>query len=513
VLRVAALLLCATLLATLPQAGLQDWTGTEGRRVQIALEMRDSGEWGVPTLFGEPTFAKPPLHYWLLLGFAEAFGDGYVALRLPSILLLWGLALLAYGLHRRAFGEGAAWVAALGVVCAPIVVVEFPTAEIDPVFASLTAGSLWLLSFGVAREHRAALFWSGVLGGLALLAKGPPYFVFALGAWLVWWRRRRLRGFWAHALPLALLPGLYYAWLLLGSVGAQHLSGVAGDETVGRLFAYEWKHVADVPSFLLRAVLVQVPLVFWCFWEFRSTRDARMGPADLTLRMCSGAAVLAVFVLALFPGKPTRYLLPNVPLFTFAVAPAVAHYAMHCPSLGRVARGMLRAISVTGALGLVALPFWPSPLPERTGMLLLVAALVPALVRTPRALVAMCFLLPVLAAWTAVADHGDRWVAGPRARAVHGDLLFQELSRLPDADGLAVKYVECFGHVHGGLVLGTGFPHPPKGHEAALRQPTAPWVLREAARHPPLPELVEYREVLRLCLPGQVFVVEQRERK
>ena len=505
-LRAALWLLLATALAMLPHAMLHDWSGTEGRRVQIALEMARHGDWMLPTLFGEPAWQKPPLHYWLLAGSARLFGDGYVALRLPSLLLVWLTALLAFALHRRAFGAGAAWVAALGVVCAPIVVAEFASAEIDPPFACLCAASLWCLAAGAARADRRLLVAAGVVGGLALMSKGPPYFLFAAGAWLVWWRHRRCRGFWTYALPLLLVPALYYVPLWL-RVGWSEFWAVVNTETVGRMSTYQWRHVLDVPSFWLRALLVQLPLLCWCFWEWRSTRDARMSPADLTLRMCSGAAVAAVALLTLFPGKPTRYLLPNVPLFAFAVAPAAAHYAQRCTAIGSVGSGVLRAVGVGGALLLVAVPFVPAPLPLRTPAFALAAALVPALVRRPRELVALCFWLPVLAAWTTLADFRDRWEVGPRARAPHGAQLQHELQALAP-DGAALHAIEGFGHVHGGLLLGAGLL--PKGHEAATRLPTAPWILREDDREPPLPDLPDYRERVRLCLPGEVFVVEER---
>ncbi|MGE3174310.1 MAG: ArnT family glycosyltransferase [Planctomycetota bacterium] len=504
-LRPALLLLAVTLFVTWPQAGLQDWTGTEGRRVQIALEMARGGDWLVPTLFHEPTLAKPPLHYWLLALLDGGGTEDWYRMRLPSIALLWALSVLAFGLHRRAFGAAAAWVAALGVCCAPMAVSQFASAEIDPVFACFTAGSLWLLAFGVARERRDALFWGGALGALALLTKGPPYFVFAAGAWLVWFRRRRMRGFLVYAAPLLLPPVAYYAYLAFGAdVG--DLSATASEETVGRLFTYQWHHVLDTPEFLLKALLVQLPLVCWCFWEFRSTRDARMGPEDLTLRMCSGAAVLAVFLLALFPGKPTRYLLPNVPLFTFAVAPAAAHYATRCHRLGGFARGVLRGLGFAGAVLLVALPFLPAPVPLRTAAFAIACGLMPWLVRTPRALVAMVFWLPALAAWTVLADFRDRWEHGPRARTVHGARAGQELGHL--GGGLGRESYEAWGHVHGGLVLGIGAL--PRGNEAATRQPTAPLVLREAERWPPLPELEGYRVRTRLFLPKQTFVIEER---
>ncbi len=504
--RAALLLLLVTLVACWPHAQLADWTGTEGRRVQIALEMARSGNWMVPTLFGEPTWAKPPLHYWLLAGCERWFGSGYLSMRLPSLLLVWLSATLAFCLHRRMFGVAAAWLAGLGVVCAPIVVASFASAEMDPPFASVTAASLWCLAVGAAQRRTALLVVAGLLGGLALLAKGP-YPVFAAGAWLVWWRHRRCRGMFAYLLPMLAVPAAYYVPLWSFVVGWHEFWSVTNDETVGRLTTYEWRHLLDVPTFWLRALLVQAPLVFWCFWEWRSKRDVRMSAEDLVLRMCSGAAVGAVLVLTMFPGKPTRYLLPNVPLFTFAVAPAVAHYAQRCAAIGSFGRGVVRALAVAGACGLIAVPLLPSPLPLRLPAFALAAALAPVLVRTPRQLVALSLWLPVLAAWTVLADYRDWWVMGPRARAPHGALLAAELAALgPEVQ----RQTEAFGHVHGGLLLGAGML--PRGHEAAVRQPTARYVLREDDRQPPLPRLEGYRQRLRLCLPGEVFVVEERER-
>lgn len=503
--RIALTLLAVTLAALLPHALLADWSGTEGRRVQIALEMVRSGNWMVPTLFGEPTWAKPPLHYWLLGICARWFGTGWLSLRLPSIAMVWLLALLAFWLHKRVFKLGAAWTVALGVACAPLVVAEFASTEIDPPFACLTAASLWLLAFGVAREHGKALVLAGIVGGLALLEKGPPYAVFAAGAWLVWWRHRRCRGLLRYLVPLLLVPALYYVPLWLFVVPPDEFWGVANTETVGRMATYQWRHVLDIPAFWCRALLVQLPLVCWCFWEYRSRRDARMGPEDLVLRMCSGAAVTAVLLLTLFPGKPTRYLLPNVPLFTFAVAPAAAHYARRCPSVGAVGRAMVRALGLLGAAALLVLPFLSAPLPLRSALFALVAALTPRLVTTPRRLLAMCFWLPVLAGWTVLADYRDRWEGGPRARAPFGPMLAAELDLLgPDVR----RDLHAFGHVPGGLLLGADLL--PAGHEAAVRQPTARFVLREDDREPPLPDLPGYAERLRFCVPGEVLVVEER---
>ena len=97
-------LLLVALLAFGPQLDFPDWKGTEGRRVQIAMEMVQSGDYMVPTLGGEPTLAKPPLYYWILAGLQQTVGLGFVTMRLPAVVGFWLLAWLAAELLRRRFG-------------------------------------------------------------------------------------------------------------------------------------------------------------------------------------------------------------------------------------------------------------------------------------------------------------------------------------------------------------------------------------------------------------------------
>ncbi len=498
----ALILLVLTLLACLPQWSLADWHGTEGRRLQIALEMLRSGDWMVPTLGGHPTWAKPPLHYWLLAAFSDWWGTTTWVMRLPSVLSLFAAATMAMELLRRWFGAAAGWVGALGILCSPIAMFEWPTAEIDPLFASLTAMSLWCLATGVARDRRGLVVWSGVMGGLAMLDKGPPYFLLAAGAYLVWWRRRGLRFAPEHFLPLLLVPLAYYVPLWLLRIAPNEMLAVANDETLGRLTTFQWKHITAIPGFWVRAVGVQMPLVMWCFWEWRGARDARMDAADLTLRMCSGAAVLAVVTLTFFPGRPTRYLLPNVLLFTFSVAPAVAHFAGQQRELGVFARRGLRLVGAMGALALVVLPVWGTQIGLAAVAVALVVALGPTLVRTPRQLVAFCFIVPLVTAWSYGLDRASAWPDGGRARVAAGGLLRRELQSLGAVDGLVTQ-----GHIEAPLLLGAGLL--PVGDETGRAQPTSRWLLHEDADWPP-PMPADYAERLRLCLPGQIFAVRER---
>ncbi len=493
--------MCITLVGALPAWFLPGWEGTEGRRVQIAMEMVRSGEWMVPTLGGEPTWAKPPLHYWMLGAVIEWLGAQPWVTRIPAVLLTFAAAFVAGELMRPWFGRSAAWVAALGITLSPLVLFEWPSAEIDPAFACLTAMALWALATGVARERRWLVFASGVLAGLALLQKGPPFFLFASGAYLVWWRRRGLRFALLHFLPMLAVVAAYFVPLWLCFVTPSEMLGVASEETVGRIAYFDWAHVRTIPDYWLRAIAIQVPFVFWCFWEWRGARDARMDAGDLTLRMCSGAAVTAVVLLTFFPGRPTRYLLPNVLLFTFAVAPAVAHYSRQQGGLGPTARRLVRGVSLCGAVALLVLPFT-----EFGGAAPVVLTTCIAIscwwVHSPRRVVALCLLLPLVGAWTAGFERSWSWPDHRRSQESAGRVLRQEVDRLG-----ATARLTSHGHVEAPLLLSAGLL--PNGDESASTEPTADWVIVESRDgRSQLP--ATYSERLRLCLPFKTFVVAER---
>ena len=498
----AFVLLVVTFLASVPQLVMTDWRGTEGRRVQIALEMAESGDWMVPTVGFEPTWAKPPLHYWILATVAETCGTEAWMMRMPSVVALFGLALMAFVVLRRHYSEGAGWVAALGIICSPLVLFEWVTAEIDPLFAALTAMSIWALATGVARDRAGLVLAAGVLGGLAMLQKGPPYFVFAVGAYLVWWRRRGLCYALRYLLPLLAVPLCYYVPLWLTQVTPAEMFAVARAETVGRIAGFTLDHFLDTPSFWLRAWFVQLPLVLWCFWEWRGARDARMDAADLTLRMCSGAAVFAIVLLTFFPGRPTRYLLPNVPLFIFAVAPAVAHFARQQRQLGDFSRRVLRIVAIIGALGLIAMPFLIGRVGIAVAGVMLCAALAWLVIRTPRQLVAFVLLLPLVGSWTVGFERALTTRTGRKASAPAGILLTRELVAL----GAVESDVATYGHVDAKLLLNAGLL--PRGDEFCRAAPQSKWLLSTVGGY--FKDPLGYGDRVWICTRNGHFVLRER---
>ena len=512
--RRALLLLIVVLIAHLPQLLFSDWHGTEGRRVQIATEMAVSGNWMVPTLGWEPTYAKPPLHYWMLASVQRLFGDGFLAMRVPTLVGLWLLSVLGLELLRRRFGSAAGWVAALGIVLSPLLLFEAASAEIDPLFAFFTAASIWCLACGVADGGRGLVFAGGVLGGLAMLHKGPPFLMFAAGAWLAWLRHRGLRqGLW-YFVPLAAVPLAYYVPLWLWYVPVDRFAGIAREESIGRATGLAWEHVLETPAYWLRAAGMLLPLGAWCFWEWRGTRDARMGPADLTLRMCSGAAVFGVLVLTFFPGRPTRYLLPNLPLFVFAVAPAVAHFAGQRRLLGSFShKVLLRLFGVLGASAMLAAPFLPGSAPWSIGLLGFAFALAPFAVHTPWQLVVSMLVLPCAGAWTIGLERSRAWQHTHRAREPHGAALAQAVAGVAGPAAVAGirvdgSLLQTHGHFNSCLLLGTGtFP---AADEFEVRPPAAAHVLRETDGSHRVAALEGHFDTLRFCFPNQSYVLSTR---
>ena len=494
----ALVLLLVTGVACWPTWNLPDLDGTEGRRVQIALEMLRSGDWLVPSLGGQPTWAKPPLHYWLLALCLQC-GDHLVWLRLPSVLGAFALALLAGELLRTRLGTATGWVAALGIAASPLVLTKWPTVEIDPLFASFTAMSLLCLAAGVADGARRLVVWSGVLGGLALLQKGPPYFLFAAGAWIVWWRHARLRGFAWHLVPMVLVALLYYAPLWLWRVKPGEMLAVANEESVGRLLFLDWEHIKPIPEYWLRALGVMLP--FGAFAWYGRGRVAHEAPQAVVVRSCAWAALLAFAALTIFPGRPTRYLLPGIPLLVCAFAPAVAAFAQSAV-LPVVARRFVAGLGVVASVALVVLPFVPRAGVASLG-LAAVAAVAAACVRGGRDLVALCFVLPIVASWTVGLERATTWLASPRARQPGGELLRREL----DALGVAPADVRTMGHFDSPLLLAAGLLPP--GDEFARGPWQGRWILHEDA-DPTLQVPAHYVARLRLDLPFKSFVLRER---
>jgi 4-amino-4-deoxy-L-arabinose transferase-like glycosyltransferase len=186
-----------------------------------ARHMALSGDWVTLKVNGIRYLEKPPLPYWLVAVDYRIFGYNVFATHLPLTLSVLALAALAWAWGRRAYGDRAAFYAALSILTS-IGVFLYTRIFIPEVLLTLLL-ALALYTFLTGLEDRKParqyIAWSAL--ALATLAKGliaPLFFLAAVipYLWLTadWrrWRELRLPGslllFFAIAAPWHILAGL-----------------------------------------------------------------------------------------------------------------------------------------------------------------------------------------------------------------------------------------------------------------------------------------------------------------
>ena len=238
------LLITAALLlpALLTNLGLVAFYGDEGIRSLVALEMKISGNYLTPTLFGEFYYNKPPLYNWILLAVFELTGrtDEFIA-RLTTVFFLLVYASSVYFfltrlLHwkknqdipaaspRPAFIPGGntgfpALLTALGLItCGRILFWDSLLSLIDICF-SWVMYLLFMVIYqqGEKERYRQLFAWAYLLAATGFLLKGLPSVVFlglALLTYFIWQKKWRQLISWAHLggiAVFALTAGSYYA--------------------------------------------------------------------------------------------------------------------------------------------------------------------------------------------------------------------------------------------------------------------------------------------------------------
>jgi 4-amino-4-deoxy-L-arabinose transferase-like glycosyltransferase len=88
----------------------------DATHASAAQYMAHSGDWVTLKVDGVRYLEKPPLPYWLAAADYHLFGFNVFATHLPLTLSVLGLAILAWVWGRRAYGERAAFYAALSIL-------------------------------------------------------------------------------------------------------------------------------------------------------------------------------------------------------------------------------------------------------------------------------------------------------------------------------------------------------------------------------------------------------------
>jgi 4-amino-4-deoxy-L-arabinose transferase-like glycosyltransferase len=196
-----------------------------------AQYMAQSGDWVTLKVDGIRYLEKPPLPYWLAAFDYHLFGFNVFATHLPLSLGVLGLAVLAWMWGRRAYGDRAAFYAALAVLTSAGIFLFTRIFIPEVLLTLLLAFALYnfLCSLEDQQPNRIYFTWAAL--ALAMLAKGlvaPAFFFFAAVPYLVltgdWRRWRELRPFSGILLFLAIAA----PWHILAGLrnpGAGHPMG------------------------------------------------------------------------------------------------------------------------------------------------------------------------------------------------------------------------------------------------------------------------------------------------
>ena len=276
--RVESVLLLLSLCGVLFFYGLS--TGelyqTESLRAILAAEFLRSGNWIVPTLYGEPLLTKPPGMYAAIALASWPTGQVSAATaRLPSALAATGIVLLFYATFARRLGVRAGLVAAALLPASFLWLNRVPSAEIDLVQLAWVAAAL--LCFLRALEFEEApgrvpfghtwLWWQLALfcmtGGVLTKWTAPAFFYLTVVPLLCWRGRLRILARPAHLLSAFLAAVAVFAWAAAAvrQTGWETFHDTIWRETLPRLSPahhgrpYPWRELIVFPARFLAANL------------------------------------------------------------------------------------------------------------------------------------------------------------------------------------------------------------------------------------------------------------------
>lgn len=216
------------ILAVLIHLGYYPLNGDEPRRAIVAIEMRHSGNFILPTTLGWEYYNKPPVYNWIISAFMFLTGsEGEIPVRLPSLIaiLLWGLC--NYQILKRLIPREVAALSSL-----------FLLTSFDVFFWGLNNGGeidifysfivylqiIFIFYYNQQKKWTALYLVSYLFCAIGLLTKGFPSILFeglTLLALCVYNRSAKVLFRWQHLAGIALFVliagGYFYIYNFQGS--------------------------------------------------------------------------------------------------------------------------------------------------------------------------------------------------------------------------------------------------------------------------------------------------------
>jgi len=194
--------------------GADLWDIDEGNNTEASREMREAGNWVVPTFNYELRVDKPALINWLQIVSGMFFGENEFAARFPSAVAGLFTILAVWSFGRQWLGGMAGFVAGLVLAGSPMFVAAMRFANPDSLLTALVSWCLVFLHIGM-RSGRGTwwLLAASACSALAMLGKGPIGLALPGAILLVY---LLLAGGWKKV-PWLYLPGALLLWLAIAA--------------------------------------------------------------------------------------------------------------------------------------------------------------------------------------------------------------------------------------------------------------------------------------------------------
>ncbi len=193
----------------------------DATHAQAAQHIATSGDWVTMYVNGIRYLEKPPLPYWIVAVDYHLFGFNVFATHLPMALAVLGCAWIAWSWGRRAWGDRAAFYAALAMLTSVGVFLFTRTLIPESLLTFFLLLSLYTFLTAIEERKPGRFYIAYASLALALLAKGliaPVFFVAAVvpyllitGDWKKWRQFHLFTGllvFLAIGAPWHILAGL-----------------------------------------------------------------------------------------------------------------------------------------------------------------------------------------------------------------------------------------------------------------------------------------------------------------
>ncbi len=350
--------------------GAMTFIGDEAIRSQVALEMQLSGNYLVPTLYGEPYYNKPPLYNWLIAAWSNLWGGyGEWPARSLTLVFLGCFAGTVFHFTRRNIDTLTAWSAVLMLITSGRILIWDSLLGLIDICFSWVIYLNFMVLYSLGRKSRwgAMLVWSYLLAAAAFLLKGLPAVVFqvlSVGTTLYFFgvfrmlilSRRHIAGILAGAVPVLAYYALYSREMSLAAAFSTLF-----DQSMQRTATHYgwWSTLMHLFSFPIEQIYHFLPwsLLVVCLFQRRIATLVREHP--FVWFQCGMLLVnLPVYwsSVEVYP----RYLLMFVPLFN-----AIGYYAWQRMPEGKWNARRFLQIAFAGIAGAAALVFWAIPLVDR----------------------------------------------------------------------------------------------------------------------------------------------------